>query len=664
MSDSNKRYRLSRRSVLAGLGGAGLASASAGLGTSAYLNDTESFTGNSITAGTLDLKVDWQQTYDGPDGLVPVNAYPDHDGDGLQSLSGDDEYDLEERAPIELACDDLASGDELPEDVFEAPNRSAGGPINDQDSLVSLGDVKPGDHGEITFSLHLCDNPGYVWLQGGLISKSENGVTEPEADSPDEDGTTTASSLWPLAALAGVSGLGKNEESGSDGEPGTADATTDGNDDESGRSTLRRGAAAAGAGAAGIGAISGVASADSKGTPPDPDGDMDVTTSNSSLSVTVGELGSSGFSFDGADTVFFEEYGFRDGDTGTHVESSQLDASNITSAFPSTVSAGTTATSTISYPLSTAGGTGVDLEVNRNVTLDSSEPILRVEYEVTNPSGSGATFDDLRLSQYVDYDIGGIGNNVGRYFYDPQSECEFIWQETTGSDIFAGFTAEETSVNHEFSTYDSGVNNFSSDNPSFDNESVWPVQDTGDGDLETTDVELLFEWSLGSLAPGETTTFRTSFVYNQEGQQEFQQQICQESPGEPVTGTVELVDKVRARAWYDDGDNVHEEGEEVFLEGSLREVLTELSSGNGVPLDGDQGDDFDEIGGDPTASTRGCYSADDTHYLGFEWWVPTEVGNEIQSDTATFDLGFYAEQCRHNDGSGPETSLSTTMSGD
>jgi hypothetical protein len=36
----------------------------------------------------------------------------------------------------------------------------------------------------------------------------------------------------------------------------------------------------------------------------------------------------------------------------------------------------------------------------------------------------------------------------------------------------------------------------------------------------------------------------------------------------------------------------------------------------------------------------------------FAWWVPVDHGNEIQSDSATFDLGLYAEQCRHNDGSG------------
>ncbi|MDX1747161.1 MAG: hypothetical protein R3324_14585, partial [Halobacteriales archaeon] len=48
--------------------------------------------------------------------------------------------------------------------------------------------VKPGDFGELTLSFHLCDNPGYVWLTGELVSESENGFTEPELKDPDEDG--------------------------------------------------------------------------------------------------------------------------------------------------------------------------------------------------------------------------------------------------------------------------------------------------------------------------------------------------------------------------------------------------------------------------------------------------------------------------------------------
>jgi hypothetical protein len=117
---------------------------------------------------------------------------------------------------------------------------------------------------------------------------------------------------------------------------------------------------------------------------------------------------------------------------------------------------------------------------------------------------------------------------------------------------------------------------------------------------------------------------------------------------------VELLDAVRVRVWYDDGDNVQEDGEQVFLEGTLREALNALSDGAGVPLDGDESTstDFDETSDPPEDPARDCYSAaDDVHYIGFEWWVPRSVGNEIQSDSVTFDLGFYTEQCRNNDGS-------------
>jgi hypothetical protein len=38
-----------------------------------------------------------------------------------------------------------------------------------------------------------------------------------------------------------------------------------------------------------------------------------------------------------------------------------------------------------------------------------------------------------------------------------------------------------------------------------------------------------------------------------------------------------------------------------------------------------------------------------THCFGLAWWVPEDVGNVIQSDSVSFDLGFYTEQCRNND---------------
>lgn len=50
--------RLTRRRLLGGLGTVAAASAATGAGTVAYFGDTESSTGNSVRAGTLDLALD------------------------------------------------------------------------------------------------------------------------------------------------------------------------------------------------------------------------------------------------------------------------------------------------------------------------------------------------------------------------------------------------------------------------------------------------------------------------------------------------------------------------------------------------------------------------------------------------------------------------------
>ncbi|WP_197425407.1 SipW-dependent-type signal peptide-containing protein [Halobacterium sp. CBA1126] len=239
MSDDNQRYRLSRRKVLAGLGGVGLASAGAGLGTTAYLNDTESFTGNRLTAGELDLKVDWAEHYSHPQvygfddpvagldvtrtepsdtagyvGLpdpenpvvwvaegdlaaymnnTAIEAFPDTNDDGTQDAFAA-EPGATTDAGVGYVCEDGADLDEDLDPTLEGALRTRNADTYDAadespNPLVDLADVKPGDFGELTLSFHLCETSGYVWLQGELASNAENGVTEPEADSPDEDGT-------------------------------------------------------------------------------------------------------------------------------------------------------------------------------------------------------------------------------------------------------------------------------------------------------------------------------------------------------------------------------------------------------------------------------------------------------------------------------------------
>ncbi|MFA9518103.1 SipW-dependent-type signal peptide-containing protein [Halopenitus sp. H-Gu1] len=190
MTNENNLHDLSRRKVLAGLGAIGVASAGAGLGTTAYFSDDETFENNTLTAGQLDLSVTWQQLYyGGPQATRPgdygdaerpfVNAYPDGDGNGLQSFERDNgvhEYadlsaydDPEEAAKagtnLEFACAEIAT--------FEDPSFDP----ND-DALIELDDVKPGDSGEVTFGIKLCDNPGYIWLNGDLVDETDGGHAE------------------------------------------------------------------------------------------------------------------------------------------------------------------------------------------------------------------------------------------------------------------------------------------------------------------------------------------------------------------------------------------------------------------------------------------------------------------------------------------------------
>ncbi|MFC7176977.1 hypothetical protein [Halosegnis marinus] len=43
------------------------------------------------------------------------------------------------------------------------------------------------------------------------------------------------------------------------------------------------------------------------------------------------------------------------------------------------------------------------------------------------------------------------------------------------------------------------------------------------------------------------------------------------------------------------------------------------------------------------------FEACSDYYLGFEWSVPLDTDNSIQSDSFGFDVVFEGEQARHND---------------
>jgi len=172
MTDNkSNNFDLSRRKLLGGLGAIGVASAGAGLGTTAYFSDEESFDGNTITAGTLAMFGSWQQLYYGADQSVRpgdygdagrpwVNAFPDHDGDGIQSLDDERQY-------VDDPSDDPAAGRNLPLSCSDFTDLDGG-----ERPVIDLEDVKPGDKGEVTFGFTVCDNPAYVWMNGEITSET------------------------------------------------------------------------------------------------------------------------------------------------------------------------------------------------------------------------------------------------------------------------------------------------------------------------------------------------------------------------------------------------------------------------------------------------------------------------------------------------------------
>ena len=134
MSDDNSKLDLTRRKVLGGLGGVGAGAALGGTGTMAFLNDTEKIADNTVTAGELDLKLDWKTFYYGK------KLYTDHQP-----------------------------------------------PANNPGPMFNINDAKPGDVGGGCVSLHVHDNPAYIWAACDMHKNAENGVNEPESNSEYED---------------------------------------------------------------------------------------------------------------------------------------------------------------------------------------------------------------------------------------------------------------------------------------------------------------------------------------------------------------------------------------------------------------------------------------------------------------------------------------------
>jgi hypothetical protein len=357
--------------------------------------------------------------------------------------------------------------------------------------LVNIEDVKPGDFGEVTFSFHLCDNPGYVWLNGSLVNADENGVTEAEEPS-DQNGDSTVELLDEIQTTFWYDD-GDNVLSGGTGQQGTNQVDIAFLLDRSGSMS----------------------------------DDRNFLASN--ISNVVGQIDSSGL--DAQFALVPYEQG--------------------SDSCPTVIATDLTPTPSLDFSYSTCGG-----------TENASEAILKASDSLSWRSGSKRIYVVL-----TDEDDDGSStertNALNRI--DSENACLLaVSRNSNGSD--------------ELKTMSEQVQCGS-----------WT--DIGSGLSEQNIQDLI--------------------------------------------GFVQAVS-----------------GEEVFFRGTLREAMQALSNGDGIPLDGNTQTAFDETDDPEDSSARDCFMAGMSNYIGFAWYVPTSVGNQIQSDSVSFDLGFYTEQCRHNDGSG------------
>ena len=582
----NKTFEISRRKTLAALGTIGAASAGAGLGTTAWFSDRETFDGNTITAGSLDLKVDWEEHYydssagaeyvwyeepmqgdavalpDPENPLVWVaredlesfmdatamEAFPDLDDDGVQDLEG--EYEGEDW--VYYACDDGADleTDLDPQESLRSNNGDTMGEEAPK-SLVALEDVKPGDFGEVTFSFHLCDNPGYVWLAGELGSASENGFTEPESLVDEDDDVEL---LDAIKTVWWYDARGDNVIQTCDDDRFYL------TDSVAGENTPTR-------------LFEVVLSG----------GDADLTeiweddtgNYNQTDAIATTLNGDAVLLFD-KDSHHLGEYTIGDG--------MFTDYGEITDAPSGVVLAGQAPDGT--YWLASQ-------DDDKLYLVDPSGP------SVTEMGDTGIDLEGADLVFAFDGTL-------------------YIWTSADGQQ---------------------GL--YKVDDPMSDTTAA-PLDEANIGDSEFITGLAIKNNGTGNLL-GSNRDANTIVEIDR-------------TDGSTVASYPMMLDGEDYE--YDYGDMAT--GKfcgEVFHRGTLGGDLAALSAGNGVPLDGNLATPFDELSDDPTMREPFVPSVD--HYIGFAWYVPPEVGNEIQGDSVMFDLGFYTEQYRHNDGSGIVTETET-----
>lgn len=133
-------------------------------GTGAFFSDSETSTGNVFTAGAIDLKVDSQQHYNG--NVCQLGNFDNN----------------------ELTADTYAW---VGQSLYPVPGTACDGTWTETDlgpthQFFDFADVKPGDSGENTISLHVVNNDAWVCATVSNLTDLDNTLTEPEDADVDE----------------------------------------------------------------------------------------------------------------------------------------------------------------------------------------------------------------------------------------------------------------------------------------------------------------------------------------------------------------------------------------------------------------------------------------------------------------------------------------------
>ncbi|MDP3985817.1 MAG: TasA family protein [Candidatus Veblenbacteria bacterium] len=145
------------KKILLSLAAIGAVAAVVVAGTGAFFSDTETSTGNVFTAGAIDLTVDSEQHYNGNVCTL---------GDWDEGSGTPDTYAWQGSAPYPVQgtpCDGTWLATDLGAHTF-----------------FNFDDIKPGDFGENTISLHVDSNDAYACVDVNITKNDDVTCTNPE----------------------------------------------------------------------------------------------------------------------------------------------------------------------------------------------------------------------------------------------------------------------------------------------------------------------------------------------------------------------------------------------------------------------------------------------------------------------------------------------------